>query len=91
MATLAISIAPFAITFFVWVVTKLFNHERKIFSLNEDMGKLHELKIGETLSDHELRITIQEEHKKIITEKLDKIIESNANIVGLLASKKDKE
>jgi hypothetical protein len=91
MGALIASTIPLGITLFIWIIKKLFSHEKKIFTLNESMSELHKLKIGSTLSNHELRITVQEEHKKIITEKLDKLIESNAHIVGLLASKKDKQ
>jgi len=91
METLIASSIPLGAGLLIWIIKKVIHHDKKIFSLDEGMKAFTDLKIGSTLDNHELRITIQEDHKRIINEKLDKLISSNANIEGILKSKKDKE
>jgi len=91
MTTLLYAIVPFAVTFFTWIVVKIFRHESRLDMAHDDIKDLKNLEVGKILSNHETRINELENDKKIYSEKLDSLTMVCHEIKGLLQSKKDKE
>lgn len=91
MITFLYSSVPFVVAFITWLVVRIFNHEKRLSMIQEDVKDIKRLELGKILSNHETRINELENDRKTTNDKLDEIAKLAHRIEGLLQSKRDKE